>query len=55
MGARVIDFIHKNSKTKKKKNLGGGGGWGLAGGGRWVDRRTGPNQFAPSTFSKLGA
>ena len=34
---------------------GGGrrGGGGL--GGRWMDIRTGPNQFAPSTSSKLGA
>ena len=22
---------------------------------RWMDRRTGPNQYAPSTSSKLGA
>ena len=28
------------------------GGWGR---GRWMDRRTGTNQFAPSTSSKLGA
>ena len=41
---------------------GGGGGelgevsWGgVRGRGRWMDRRTGPNQFAPSTSSKLGA
>ena len=27
----------------------------FAGRGRWMDRRTGPNQFAPSTSSKLGA
>ena len=33
---------------------GGGGGWGRVG-GRCMDRRTGPNQFAPSTSSKLGA
>ena len=29
--------------------------WGAMGeAGRWTDRRTGPNQFAPSTSSKLG-
>ena len=49
-------FFHKESKSKKKLFLGGGGrgceaGWGM---GRWMDRRTGPNQFAPST-SKLEA
>ena len=35
----------------------GEGGAGLVGGGggRWMDRRTGPNQFAPSTSLKLGA
>ena len=32
------------------------GGVSRGGGrGRWMDRRTGPNQFAPSTSSKLGA
>ena len=37
---------------------GGGGGWrGAWGWGRgiWMVRQTGPNQFAPSTSSKLGA
>ena len=37
---------------------GGGGGWRDGLGerrGRWMDRRTGPIQFAPSTSSKLGA
>ena len=36
----------------------GGGVQGGRGGevwGRWTDRLTGPNQFAPSTSSKLGA
>ena len=33
---------------------GGGGGGGAGGMGRWTDRRTGPNQFAASTSSKLG-
>ena len=56
-GARVSDFFfHKESKSKKKLFFFGGGGgfeagWGR---GRWMDRRTGPNQFAPST-SKLEA
>ena len=27
----------------------------VRGGGRWMDRRTGPIQFAPSISSKLGA
>ena len=65
-GARVSDFFHTESKSKnlKKKYFFGGGaelgaGWvGVCGGGeggRWMDRRTGPNQFALSTFSKLGA
>ena len=34
----------------------GGGGLSEDGGrGRWMDRQTGPNQFAPSTSSKFGA
>ena len=60
-GASVSDFFHKESKSTKKKKfffffLGGGGGGGGEGGrgGRCMDRRTGPNQFAPSTSSKLG-
>ena len=52
-----MNFFHKESKSKKKFFffffLGGGGGGGRAG-GRWMDRRTGPHLFAPSTFSKLG-
>ena len=51
-----MNFFHKESKSKKK-NLGGGGGEGVRGDGgrgRWMDRRTSPNQFAPSTSSKLG-
>ena len=31
----------------------GCGGWWAVGG--WTDRQTGPNQFAPSASSKLGA
>ena len=53
---------HKESKAKR--NWGGGGGGGKVWWGEWgwgevyvdgLDRRTGPNQFAPSTSSKLGA
>ena len=51
-----------SQKFKSKKFLGGGGGGGgVRGGGgvgsgdRWMDRRTGPKQFAPSISSKLGA
>ena len=29
--------------------VGGGLGGGRDGGGRWMDNRTGPNHFAPST------
>ena len=48
-------FFHKQSKSKKKSFWGGAGaGWG-GGRGRLMDRRTGPNHFAPSTSSKLGA
>ena len=63
-----MNFFHKESKSKKiNKNffLGGGrgdrlgdwggGGVGVGWGGTWMDSRTGPNQFAPSTSSKLGA
>ena len=49
-------FFHKGSKLKKYIFFfwgGGGVGWDDGGGGG-VDRRTGPNQFAPSTSSKLG-
>ena len=38
----------------KNRNLKRGGG-GVGVGGRWTDRLTGPNQFAPLTSSKLGA
>ena len=61
-GARVSEiFITKNPNLKKKQSFFfwgggvGGGGEGGRGRGRSMDRRTGPNQFAPSTFSKLGA
>ena len=49
MVARVND-IFRESKLKKMGWVWGGG----RGRGRWTDRRTGPNQFAPSTSSKLG-
>ena len=56
-------FFTKNPNPKKKiffigggggggKVEGGGGVWGWKGGrGRWMDRCTSPNQFAPSTCS----
>ena len=49
-------FFYKESKSKKKTFFffGGGGGEAGWGRGRWMDRRTGPNQIAPST-SKLEA
>ena len=50
-GARVSDFFSNKCKSKKKKFFLEGG----EGRGRWVDSRTGPNQFVPSTSSKLGA
>ena len=67
--ARVSEFFTKNQNLKKNifsfylfffGGVGGGGlgmwvwGWGGSGGGRWMDSRTGPNQFAPSISSKLG-
>ena len=57
MGGGVDGWTNEQAQT----NLGGGGGGGGGGGmgyggrGRWMDKRTGPNQFAPSTSSKLGA
>ena len=46
-----MNYFYKYSKAEKKKwGVGGGGG----GGGRWMDRQTGPNQFAHLTSSKLG-
>ena len=39
---KLVIFFHKESKSKKKN-------WGGGGGARWMDRRTGPNLFAPST------
>ena len=45
-GLSKLIFFTKNRNRK----FGVGAGWG-----RWTDRRTGPNQFAPSTSSKLGA
>ena len=50
-------FFTKNPNLKNKKNGGRGGGMGRVGvgGGRWMDSRTGPNQFATSASSQLGA
>ena len=50
-----MNFFHKEPKSKKKNLFFffGGGGGGV--GGRWMDRRTGPNHIASSTFSNLGA
>ena len=42
-GAGVSDFFTINSNLKSKDIFFGGGG------GRWMDRRTGPNQFAAPT------
>ena len=53
-GARVSEFFFtKNQNQKLKKNIFLGRMGGVRGRrrGRWMDRRTGPNQFAPSTFS----
>ena len=60
-----LHFLHKQSQSKKNVFFfffffgGGGGGGGVGRGeggrGRWMDRGTSPNQFAPSTFSKLGS
>ena len=47
-----MNYFYKESKSK----IGGRGESGeVLGGGRWTDRQTCPNQFAPSTSSKLGA
>ena len=46
-----MSFFYKESKFEKEKKIGGGEG----GRGIWTGRRTGPNQFVPSTSSKLGA
>ena len=47
------------TKNPNLKNFffegGGKKGAGVVWGDRWMDRRTGPNQFHPSTSSKLGA
>ena len=45
-----VIFSIKNPNLERKNN------WGWVGEkDRWMDRRTGPNQFAPSTSKKLGA
>ena len=58
VGARVSDFFFTQNPNLKKKKffffVGGGGGGGEVGcvwRCRWMDRRTGPNQFAPSPFN----
>ena len=55
---RVIEFFTKIPNVKKKKKRGGGGRGrdAVGGGGRdgRMDSLTGPNQFLPSTSSKLG-
>ena len=54
-GARVSKFFPQRIQIKNKRIFVGWGGGGSAVGGRWMDRQTGPNQFAPSTSSKFGA
>ena len=46
-GATVTKYHSQRIQILFPKKLGGEG--------RWMDRRTCPNQFAPSTSSKLGA
>ena len=51
-----LPLLHKESKLKKRKIFFFGGVVGrVVGRGGWMVRRAGPNQFAPSTFSKLVA
>ena len=45
-----MNFFYTESKSKKDFFF-----FFLGGGDRCMDRRTGPNQFAPSTSSELGA
>ena len=58
-----MNFFTKNPNQKKKNFFfvvvffwGGGGRRGVRGSGRgrWMDRQTGPNQFAPFNFFKVG-
>ena len=51
----VIFFIKNPNLKQKNMFFWGGGAGGGRGWGRLTDRRTGPNQFAPSTSLKLGA
>ena len=52
-------FLFTQNPNLKRIFFGGGvrgaARWCGGVGGRWMDRRPGPNQFAPSTSSKLGA
>ena len=51
-----MNFFTKNPNLNYLFGGCGLGVWGeVWGGGGWVDGRTGPYQFAPSTSSKLGA
>ena len=59
---RVNEFLLTQNPNLKKNiyffggvGLGGVGWVCVGGGGRQIDRQRGPNQFAPSTTSKLGA
>ena len=62
-GARVSECFSQRTQKLKKIFLfvgRGGRGWrgmgrGVGGKGKWMDRRSGPNQFAPSTAAKFGA
>ena len=47
-------LLYTESKSKRKKMLFVFWRVGV-GAGRWTDRRTGPNKFAPSTSSELEA
>ena len=50
-GARVSDFFFTNKSNLKKTFGGGAGGLGR---GRWMDRRTGPNQNCSFNFFEVG-
>ena len=52
-GVSELFFLGGRGEVARVSEFFFGGGWG--GWGRWTDRQTGPNQFAPSTSLKLGA